>query len=398
MNLLKMRSDLSHVFSDNYQNGLLFSSSDVLLAYLIPGWKALMAFSIPRNTLSVFSLKKEQDAILCLDALRFISFTWIASLHSAVFTVESDNGMQLLRDEDYFYSPLILNSYSSVDTFFLISGLLVSYTFFKKVHRDPDHARSRFNWIMYYVHRWLRLTPAYLLFIGMYVAWTPRMHGVWALSTAMNSSYFVQACEDTWWMNALYISNFNGMLNMCYPISWFLSVDMQLYWIAPLFLLAIYYSWKAGLGAVLAGVLISIFTMIALTAYSDLPVVSFFAVKHIGNLDFTNQIYIKPWTRCIPYLTGILCGYLIIQVRQKSIELRRPKAWQIIVCWLMATVTALTVVFAVYDYMRGHSEWSIAVKSLYGSFARIGWAAAVAWVVLACTFEWAGPFDLDCIE
>ncbi|GMR50188.1 hypothetical protein PMAYCL1PPCAC_20383, partial [Pristionchus mayeri] len=49
------------------------------------GWKALMAFSIPRNTLSVFSLKKEQDAILCLDALRFISFTWVASLHSAVF-------------------------------------------------------------------------------------------------------------------------------------------------------------------------------------------------------------------------------------------------------------------------------------------------------------------------
>lgn len=41
----------------------------------------------------------------------------------------------------------------------------------------------------------------------------------------------------------------------------------------------------------------------------------------------------------------------------------------------------------------GESDWSLATRSFYGSFARIGWALAVAWVVLACTFNWAGKHN-----
>ncbi|GMR62259.1 hypothetical protein PMAYCL1PPCAC_32454, partial [Pristionchus mayeri] len=318
-----------------------------------------MAFSLPRNSQRVFSLQREPDALLCLDALRFISFTWVASLHSVLFAAEADNAMQVFRESDYFFSSIILNAVWSVDTFFLISGLLVSYMFFKvaslshcKVHKDPEHASSRRNWILYYVHRWLRLTPAYLLFIGIYVTWTPRMHGAWAIGTAQNTSYYVERCEDTWWMNVLYIQNFQSMNDMCYSISWFLSVDMQLYWIAPLFLLAIYYSWKTGFAAVLGGILLSTAAIVFLTAHFDLPATAF-VIKEIGNVDFVSHIYVKPWTRCIPYLTGILCGYIIIQVQKKDIDIRRPKLMELIVCWLLAIASALTVIFSVYDYARG---------------------------------------------
>lgn len=143
----------------------------------------------------------------------------------------SDNGLQFFRESDYFFSDVFLNSYISVDTFFLVSGLLVSYSFFKvrmqcnsvdlcalikmgcrEARREG--AKSPLDFRKFTAIRsmrtlptsgpcttciggsgsthfqpsqvWhsLRLTPAYVLFIGLFVAWTPQMHGIWATSTA----------------------------------------------------------------------------------------------------------------------------------------------------------------------------------------------------------------------
>ncbi|KAF8359762.1 hypothetical protein PRIPAC_94757 [Pristionchus pacificus] len=335
---------------------------------------------------------KDPNAIQCLDAIRCISFTWVASLHSNLCSADGDNSLQYIREADYLFSDIFLNSYTSVDTFFLISGLLVSFSFFKRMHKNPEEAYDRSKWIKHYVHRWIRLTPAYMLFIAFYIAWTPRMHGVWAAGTiqARNSTAFIENCEKTWWMNALYVNNINSVVDMCYGVSWFLAVDMQLYWIAPIFLIAIFYSWRTGLISILSGIFLSMFTIVFLTAYYDLPSLPIIA-KDPGNLQYTDLIYMKPWTRCIPYLTGILCGYLIVQVREKTFVLRKPQTWMILVSWLIAAALALTVVFAVYDYVRGASDWSIATRALYGCFARIGWSVAIGWVILACTFGWAGP-------
>ncbi|GMR46717.1 hypothetical protein PMAYCL1PPCAC_16912, partial [Pristionchus mayeri] len=354
------------------------------------GWKVLMTFSVPRNTISLFSLSTRGDAILCLDAIRFITFTWVANGHSDLYAGDGDNSLQLIRSGDYFLNDVLLNGYAAVDTFFLLSGLLLSYTFFKKAHSNPEFVHSPYNWIMYYVHRWLRLTPSYMLFVAAFAAWTPQMHDVWAAGTAQNSTRLVENCANSWWLNALYLNNFLNIQDICFPVSWFLCVDTQLYWTAPLFLVAIYYSWKTGLGAILGGALFSIGSIVFLTWRYNLPAIGFTA-KHTNIAEFSNHLYVKPWTRCIPYLAGIVCGYFIVQIRKNAMKLRIPKRWELIVYWLVSTALGLTVVFAVYNYGRGYSDWSITERALYGSFARIGWSMAVAWVVFACTFDWAGP-------
>ncbi|GMR62101.1 hypothetical protein PMAYCL1PPCAC_32296, partial [Pristionchus mayeri] len=266
----------------------------------------------------------------------------------------------------------------------------------QKVHKDPTYTRSGYNWIMYYVHRWLRLTPAYVFFIFFVIAWIPRMNGGLARARPQLMKRIVQKCEDNWWMNALYINNFKTSNEMCYGISWFLSVDMQLYWTAPIFLLALHYSWKSGLGAAVVGVISSTATIVFLTAHFDLPAMSYNTYMPHGNLDqlrlnYSNYIYNMPWTRCIPYLIGILCGYLIILVKKKNVEIRRPKKWHLVGGWLLATLSALIVVFGVYNYIRGAATWGVGLRSAYAAFSRIGSSAAVAWVVLACAFDWAGP-------
>ncbi|GMR61880.1 hypothetical protein PMAYCL1PPCAC_32075, partial [Pristionchus mayeri] len=353
-------------------------------------WRLLTSFSVLRNTSDIFSIRTSGDSIACLDAIRLITFTWVVNGHAVMFSADGDNGLQLMRETDYFFSDILLNAYPSVDTFFLVSGLLVSYVFFKRVHSNPEYVYAPMNWII--------LTPSYMLFIALYVAWTPQMHGIWAAGTAFNTTRFVENCENSWWMNALYLNNFQEVDQICYPISWFLCVDTQLYWAAPLFLLAIYYSCmlltntylhNSSRNNVMSGVLLSIGSTVFLTAYYDLPALAF-TVATTGDFNFT-KLYMKPWARCIPYLVGIISGYLIVQVRKQTIKIRQPKMWELAVGWLLSTIVALTVIFSVYDYLRGQSEWSVAVRSFYGVFSRIGWSAAVAWVVFACTFNWAGP-------
>ncbi|GMR45000.1 hypothetical protein PMAYCL1PPCAC_15195, partial [Pristionchus mayeri] len=354
------------------------------------GWKVLTAFSVPRNTLAIFSLNKSADSILCLDAIRFTTLVWVVNGHSDMATADGDNGLQLLRETNNFFAYFLGNGYPSVDTFFLISGLLVSYTFFKKAHNNPAVVYAPINWVMYYVHRWLRLTPSYMLFVAMSTAWIPQMHDIYPLGLAQNSTRMVENCKNSWWLNALYVNNFQKLHEICFPISWFLSVDTQLYWIAPIFLIAIYYSRKTGMFAILGAALCSIGCIVFLTWYYDLPAMGF-TVRTTNVADFSNYLYFKPWTRCIPYLTGIVCGYFIVQAHNCAIKTNIPKTREIIGYWFISTSFALIVIFAVYNYARGHSEWGVAERALYLSFARIGWSVAVAWVVLACVFDWAGP-------
>ena len=55
-----------------------------------------------------------------------------------------------------FEFQAVNNAFVSVDTFFLMSGCLVSYLMFKEM----DKTRGRINFLVMYIHRYLR----YLLF------------------------------------------------------------------------------------------------------------------------------------------------------------------------------------------------------------------------------------------
>ena len=47
---------------------------------------------------------------------------------------------------------VITNATVSVDSFLVLSGLLVSYTLLKEL----DRSKGRFNLLLFYVHRYLR--------------------------------------------------------------------------------------------------------------------------------------------------------------------------------------------------------------------------------------------------
>jgi peptidoglycan/LPS O-acetylase OafA/YrhL len=46
----------------------------------------------------------------------------------------------------------VSNAFPSVDTFFLLSGVLLAYLTLKEL----DRTKGRINWAMFYIHRYLR--------------------------------------------------------------------------------------------------------------------------------------------------------------------------------------------------------------------------------------------------
>lgn len=98
--------------------------------------------------------------------------------------------------------------------------------------------KGNINVPLLYFHRYLRLTPllgisflftmSLLRFLGNGPIWPSLM------------DFFSGQCEKHWWTTLLYIQNYVNPDDICMGHSWYLSVDMQLFWLSPLIVYTIF--------------------------------------------------------------------------------------------------------------------------------------------------------------
>ena len=106
--------------------------------------------------------------------------------------------MLLPQDAYGFGMQTFTNATVSVDTFFVLSGLLVSYLSLRELERN----KGKFNVALYYLHRYLRLTPVYALIL-CYVATLLVYSGTGPNWYTVN--YYANiSCRINWWKNLLY--------------------------------------------------------------------------------------------------------------------------------------------------------------------------------------------------
>ena len=152
--------------------------------------------------------------------------------------------------------------------------------------------------IAFYVHRYLRMTPAMLAVIAFsttilqYLGEGP----TWINSITMFNSW----CKKNWWVTSLYIHNFVDMSNMvcsvwmkeklelifnwfaidqlfqCLSHTWYSAVDMQFYFISPMILIPLYKRPKFGVGIILTMLTGSMIITGYLTASRHYPAVPYF--------------------------------------------------------------------------------------------------------------------------
>ncbi len=361
--------------------------------YIVFMFDILKGFSLYKTVPAVFSTKQPPTAITSINGMRVISMFWVIMCHTFAFSYISQgfsNPYDLTSSfVSRFSAQPIMNGFFSVDSFFFLSGLLVAYLTFRNMKRN----KGRFPYVVYYVHRILRLTPTYMFVLFFYWLVTVHMgNGPNLLFGIGPDSIAAKSCESYWWTNLLYINNFYPtMAKNCMGWAWYLANDMQFYVVSPLLLIPLFYWFPAGLIA-LCTLLITSFGITGLIAgYYDFPANQFLTAP-MTNSDLPNQmdqIYVKPYCRIAPYLVGIFLGYLLYKKFRIPVT-NLIKGWLVhLLLWLVALVLGLVNVYGLYPSWHGH-KLTTAENVSYFMFSRFTWGVTLALVVFLCHTGYGG--------
>lgn len=141
--------------------------------------------------------------ISCVHGLRFWTISWIIFGHTMQYTEWAGFARAFQVEENIvsFYLQPLLNATFSVDTFFLISGLLTTYVTWSITRGEY----RRFNKFAFLISRYLRLTPQVLLVILLFIVFPLMGDGPYWKGLIQKES---DNCKQNWWVNALYLQAF----------------------------------------------------------------------------------------------------------------------------------------------------------------------------------------------
>ncbi|CAG0919598.1 unnamed protein product [Notodromas monacha] len=355
------------------------------------GVQTLISFSVWTNGEKLLSTSRNSAAIGCLDGIRFISMTWVVLGHCFLFSSSAvwANGIRAVTEMTKDFTMMaVTNSTVSVDSFFFLSGLLLTYISFRQLEKS----KGKLNIVLYILHRYLRLTPALAALIVLQITVFRRLGDG---PSWYQVESIAQNCKDTWWINMLYIGNFDsydpGLQTNCIGQAWYLFCDMQLYVLSPLLLLVMYHYPKLGyfsLGAIMLGFWTS---PIVVTVVNDIAPVFFPSLASFLDpkmIDFFLKSYTQMHVRGGPYVIGMALGYVMHKLRGKKFNL--PK-WAVIAGWTLATGSALAIIYGPVRYFKFDSMDSPGrTESALWSMFRNVWTLCLAWVVFACANGYGG--------
>uniref|UniRef100_A0A1I7TDH3 Acyl_transf_3 domain-containing protein n=1 Tax=Caenorhabditis tropicalis TaxID=1561998 RepID=A0A1I7TDH3_9PELO len=282
--------------------------------------KYFLAFSMLSNGRSLLRISKNPNNLRGVECIRFLSFTWVVSGHIWGDWENADNPLKaidILKTRSY---EIWVNAFFSVDTFFFLSGLLLSYSFLPKL--TIRKAMSPTVWFIFYLHRILRLTPAYLSFILFYATYGPL--------TDFGPNEIVRRedmenCRRYGWKNLLYINNIYEPRKNCLSISWYMAADTQMYLISPIFLISFLLGLIPGIVISITVILLSTILNYWLFVRFDLPLTLIQAyMTGDDNIIHVLQdlVYEAAYIRIPPFIFGIAMGYLMLKTRNTKIHFR----------------------------------------------------------------------------
>lgn len=227
---------------------------------------------------------------------------WIIIGHIFFYAAGSISNLEIIFTyADKFVLQPLFTVALAVDSYFVVSGLLLSFLFFqrRKKNRKENEVIAFFKSV---INRYLRLTPSYLI---VFVLTT-----VGAKFLLDKSQYFTleknnENCSKYWWRNFLYINNFYPMSDMCMSWSWYLSVDFQCFTISSLLLILATKFKKISLG--LFGAIFAVAT--AYNGYIGYQTSYSFTLD--SQYKTIDQLYTPTGSRIGPYFIGVFVGWFL---------------------------------------------------------------------------------------
>ncbi|KAL7742925.1 hypothetical protein ACLKA6_002072 [Drosophila palustris] len=333
----------------------------------------LLCFALQTNAKAILNIDKNKEThTSCLHGMRVLSVLWTMMVHTylQMFAIGENKFERVITERSFWYQ-IIGNATFSVDSFFFISGLLVTLLYVKQERKHPTEScsfvrRSCSETLMMLLYRYLRLTPVYLFVV---------LFNDFAVRQGLDSSVFQPAktehntCRIYWWRNILYINNFFPQHEMCMMWSWYMANDMQFYVMGSL-LLALSRKYFKAVALALIVFLISSWSIAGIISLQHqythkvaLPFESF---------DF---LYDKPWQRVGPYIVGMFAGYVLYKVKSPPQISRRLN----LSLWAVSLFILLLVVLGVWD-----GELSVLNTAFYVGVGHTAFGCGLVWIVLSC--------------
>ncbi|EDV44675.1 uncharacterized protein Dana_GF20203 [Drosophila ananassae] len=342
---------------------------------LNPLVKAFSARANCRFLFQIVETRSNPNVIDCLHGIRCLSFIWVVFGHDYLVYLYSPNlnYVDLHWWRRSAYSMLLQHAAYSVDTFFFLSGLLLVII----ALRTMEKTNGKLNVPLMYLHRFLRLTPILAMAILIYTKILPRM-GDGPLYGSVNFDDY-SVCEKTWAWTLLYVQNY-ATNSICLGHSWYLAVDMQLYILSPLILIALYKWGRKGVAGIVMAMLLLASCLFSMMVINNISLMT----QSDGAME---KIYFSTHTRASPYLIGVLFGYFLHVNRGKAFKLN----WVAVVLgWAFSSALLLCCIFSVYGHESNFETPSMLQEAFYLTFTRIAWPLGLSWVVFACMQGYGG--------
>ncbi|XP_068155422.1 O-acyltransferase like protein [Drosophila tropicalis] len=333
----------------------------------------LLCFALQTNAKAILNIDRTKEShTSCLHGLRVFSVLWTMMVHTylQLFAIGENKFERVITERSVWYQ-IIGNATFSVDSFFFISGLLVTLLYLKQDRKYPTETcpfirRSCLDTLMMLFYRYLRLTPVYLFVV---------FFNDLAVRQGLDSSVFQPAkiepnnCRIYWWRNILYINNFYPQREMCMMWSWYMANDMQFYVMAALLLAFARKYFKA-----------TVLTLIVFLL-SSWSIAGILSIQH----EYTHKValpfesfdflYDKPWQRVGSYIVGMFAGYVLYKVKTPPQISRRSN----LLLWSGSLGLLLVVVFGVWE-----GQLSTVNTAFYVGVGHTAFGCGLIWIVLSC--------------
>ncbi|KPI92898.1 Nose resistant to fluoxetine protein 6 [Papilio xuthus] len=340
------------------------------------------SFSAYTNGRRLLTFKSSPNSLHCIDGIRALAMFWVIAGHtifSVAFNFNRLDGFQWLISRKAFW---ITSAPITVDTFFMISGLLVVYTTAGKL----NNIQLIRNLPIFYLSRLLRMFPILAAMILYLVSFHNRIADGPNWNTQAAN---VLTCRQYWWSALLHIQNWYNPKSACLAETWYLSVDVQLHILSPIILYWVLTGRKLWAWTALTlGLLTS---LAAATAYNF--------VKNFQSGIFSQNLneienyhiyyYINTLTRASPFFVGMIFGYILHTWKGRRLQVNKII---IFITWICALALLGFMVYCAR--LNLEKDWdNQLVDNILNSFMRPAWAMGLGIVIFACEKGHGGPIN-----
>lgn len=394
--------------------------------------------SIYENAKSFLSVQQSPRDISCLHGIRCLTMSWIIIAHTMQYNDWS--AFARAREVEVHLRSLItqplFNGTYLVDTFFLMSGLLTSYTIFvgSKNATSLDQIRKKFSSINYLMNRYLRLTPQVLFVSGLFILLPLATSNAGSPHWYTMTGEYSEFCTRNWWLQIFQLQAFVNPAEMCNFASWWVSVDSFFHLIALFILLIIFANFKKSpatrssrqmtsaaadaisndnnsdsndmssynsirvrnfaLGTCVLCTLFGMIIQFGFHYYFKLPPNMMSTIPQTEAMFSITTLYFfwTPMSHSIPFILGLLTGFMI--AREKELIKRHLNWPRALLLWSCVIPTILLELFSTYFWIIGYWSYKPAwMASTYSVSCTLIWSLCLIWIILACKFNYAGPIN-----